>query len=652
LLKFITRASLTARIIAGIILSLIILGAASTAWVQREVGALMMSQAIARQRTDVLTLRTILEQHGPLHMQDGQLMAGSLKLADQNDLLDRFTAATGGTATVFQGDTRIATNVKKPDGSRGVGTQLAKSPVYSTVFEQKKMYLGEAVVLQRPYVTAYDPILDDKGAVIGIVYVGLAQDAFMAAFRAIILEIAAGAVVITLLMGLIQAVVVRRQLSMLGGVQRAIYGLSENDLSVHVPGTDRHDEIGRMAKAVLVFKENALQVEKLKQEEEEIREAGLQERKRALQAMADMVETETRQTVDQVMLHMNSMAGDADMMANSASEVADNCNSASAAASQAQDNTQAVASAAEQLSASIHEIAGQIGKSADIIHEATGAVDHAQEVIGRLSHAVTEISNIASLINDIASQTNLLALNATIEAARAGDAGKGFAVVANEVKNLANQTARATGDINDHIAEIQSTTGEAVRSVEEIAKVVNSVETMSTALASGVEEQSAATGEIARSVGGASQAAADVASRIQVVSREATQTGQRAGQVRSGSEDVKLRIEQLRNNLVKLVRTSTGEVDRRSDQRYSVNIPVEVAVAAGGSHSAEMVDVSAGGARVSGLPKQLVGSQCRLSFEGQQIAMTVVASNAEFTNFRVPQEAKAKFAAWVEKTGG
>jgi methyl-accepting chemotaxis protein len=651
LLQKIGRIGLAARIIAVGIFSMVTLGAVLTLWVDREVGTTMLEQAIARQRTDVSSLRRILEQHGPLHLEGGALMAGDLKLADQNDLLDRFTAGTGGTATIFQGDLRIATNVKKPDGTRGTGTNLAKGPVYQSIFEGKKPYFGEARILDRPYVTAYDPIFDKDGQPIGILFVGLPQSSFKDALGRIINTIIVGAAAITVIMAGLLSFFVRRQMHALGGIQNAIFGLSANDLTVAIPGSERGDEIGRMAKAVLVFKENALRVEQMTREEEANRVTAQAERRAALQNMADKVEEESRLACDLVMEKMRSVAGDADHMNGSAAEVADNCRNVSAAAGLAETNTQAVASAAEELSSSIHEIAGQIAASGRIVHDATGAVDHAQQVIGRLEVAVGEISKIAALINDIASQTNLLALNATIEAARAGEAGKGFAVVAGEVKLLASQTARATQDIYGHIAEIQGTTGEAVRSVGVIAKAVSTVEQMSAAVATGVEQQSAATNEIAQSVSGMSQAAAEVAGNIALVAKEAITTGTLAGKVRQNTDEVGQRIENLRFSLIRLVRTTTDEVDRRSEPRFPLHLDVPVETPAGG-FTGQAIDISVGGIRIAGLPSVTLGSPCRIILEGRNLTMTVVESTVAFTSFAVAPEFRDALSQLVEKTGG
>ncbi len=557
MLKWMSSLGLTFRISFVSFATLVFLGALLTMIVSREVGSLMLDQAVARQRTDVASLRLILEQHGAFQLQDGKLVAGSMKLADQNELLDRFTTDTGGVATIFQGDVRIATNVKKPDGSRGIGTNLAKGVVYQTVFESKKMYAGPATVLERPYVTAYDPIFGEDGKVIGILFVGLPESSFRTDLYSIIMMLYVTAAGVTLVLACLQTWIVRRQMKVLSGVQNAIYRLSENDLTVDVPGSERSDEIGRMAKAVIGFKDNAARVDEMTRREEVRRRESEQERRQGLLEMARKVESESRSAVNSVIGQSEAMADEADRMALSAAAVADSCRAAAAAAEMSESNSQAVAAAAEQLSASIHEIAGQIGKSGQIIRDTTGAVDRSQEVIGRLSTAVGEISQIAALINDIASQTNLLALNATIEAARAGDAGKGFAVVANEVKHLANQTARATDDINNRIAQIQATTGEAVRSVSAIAAVVSDVEEMSTALASGVEEQSAATAEIARSVNNMSHSAHDVAKQISIVADEALATGRRADQVKQGTDKVKGGVEDFANNLISLVNAST-----------------------------------------------------------------------------------------------
>ena len=442
------------------------------------------------------------------------------------------------------------------------------------------------------------------------------------------------------------------------GIARAIYRpidamvavmgqLAEGRLTVEVPSRERRDEVGRMARAVHVFKQNAIRVDEMSRAEEERAKAAEEERARALQAMAEKVETETRRAVEQVVAQTANMASNADGMAVSASAVADNSQGVAAASAQAEANAEAVAAATEELSSSIEEIAGQINASARMTRQAVEAAGQSRTIIGKLSEAVDEISKIASLINDIASQTNLLALNATIEAARAGEAGKGFAVVANEVKHLATQTAKATDEINAQIANIQNTTGSAVQSVTEIADVIHKVEDMSSAVAVAVEQQTAATGEIARNVAQTSQAANEVAKRIAMVSSEAAATGERADSVSALSGSVKDGVEELMSTLVRLVRTATPEVNRRAHPRYETNEPIEV-ISARGRFEGRTVDISVGGIRAAGLPLQLSGERCRVILNGQEIAATVLDHHDEVARFRIDPAAQPIMERWIE----
>ncbi|TAN69656.1 MAG: methyl-accepting chemotaxis protein, partial [Magnetospirillum sp.] len=220
--------------------------------------------------------------------------------------------------------------------------------------------------------------------------------------------------------------------------------LAKGDMAVAIPDQDRRDEVGAMARSVHVFKNELMEVERLRAAQEESRKQAERDKVAALQGMAETVERETRAAVEQIAEMTRRMADNADGMAQSAAAVGTNSQSVAAAASQALANAQTVAAAAEELSASIREIAGQVGTASRVTGGAVAASTRAQHTIGQLSQTVGRIGEVAKLINDIASQTNLLALNATIEAARAGEAGKGFAVVANEVKTLANQTAKAT----------------------------------------------------------------------------------------------------------------------------------------------------------------------------------------------------------------
>ncbi|MGA3400443.1 MAG: globin-coupled sensor protein [Acetobacteraceae bacterium] len=216
-----------------------------------------------------------------------------------------------------------------------------------------------------------------------------------------------------------------------------------------------------------------------------------------------------------------------------------------AAVEQASVNVQTVASAAEELSSSISEIARQVAQSSSIAGKAVGDARRTDAIVKTLAGGAQKIGDVVGLISSIAGQTNLLALNATIEAARAGDAGKGFAVVASEVKNLANQTAKATGDISAQIAEIQTATAEAVQAIGTIAQTIDELSRIAASIAASVEEQGAATQEIARNVHEAASGTQEVSSNIVGVSRGAQETGAAASQVLEAAGELSKRAEQM-----------------------------------------------------------------------------------------------------------
>ena len=282
-------------------------------------------------------------------------------------------------------------------------------------------------------------------------------------------------------------------------------------------------------------------------------------------------------------------------LVDSAARVLGTVEQVSQASLAALQRSEAVAAGGVELSNSAREIAGQIGSTAGEIANTSRAGMRAQEVIGQLASAVGQIDTVARLIGDIAGRTNLLALNATIEAARAGEAGRGFAVVANEVKALATQTARSTEEIARNTGAIREVTQEAVAAVGEIVSRVNAIEHITQSVAAAVEQQTTATSDIAQNVAEATEAMRSVTQQIGLVSGEMHRTDTAIGEIRSAAVVVGERITELRQVMVRIVRTSSDAANRRSAARIGYNAPAQIIVR-GEAVAATCLDISHGGA--------------------------------------------------------
>ena len=329
--------------------------------------------------------------------------------------------------------------------------------------------------------------------------------------------------------------------------------LAKGDKSVDIPGIGRGDEIGAMAETVEVFKQNAIETDRLREEQEETKRRTEEERREGMLNLANAFEASVSGIVELVSSASTEMESTAQSMSATAVQANEQTGKVAVASEQASANVQTVASASEELAASIREISGQVANSSNIAQGAASAAQQATTQVQGLVEASQTIGDVVSLINDIASQTNLLALNATIEAARAGDAGKGFAVVASEVKNLATQTAKATEEIAAQISGIQEATGDAVQVIEGITTTISEMNEIASTIAAAVEEQGAATGEISRNAQEAATGTQEVNSNIASVSQASDETGKSAGEVLSSARELSQQSEALRNEVDKFL---------------------------------------------------------------------------------------------------
>jgi methyl-accepting chemotaxis protein len=325
----------------------------------------------------------------------------------------------------------------------------------------------------------------------------------------------------------------------LSGLTAGMKRLADGDFSVVLPGLARKDEVGDMARAVETFKVRA--EEKARAEAEakltQDQQAAIQRRKDMIR-LADDFEGAVGSIVENVSSASSQLEESAGGLTATAEQSRQLTAMVAAASEEASTNVQAVASSTEEMSSSVNEISRQVQESANIANSAVTQARKTNDRVAELAKAAARIGDVVELINTIAGQTNLLALNATIEAARAGDAGRGFAVVASEVKALAEQTAKATGDISHQINGIQAATEESVGAIKEIGDTIGRMSEIASTIASAVEQQGAATQEISRNVQQAAQGTMQVSSNIMDVQRGASNTGSASSQVLSAAQSL------------------------------------------------------------------------------------------------------------------
>jgi methyl-accepting chemotaxis protein len=439
----------------------------------------------------------------------------------------------------------------------------------------------------------------------------------------------------------------------LGRLKAAMERLATGDLAATVPGTDRRDEVGAMAASILVFKDRMAEAKRLATARDEDNQRSLDEKRTALNGMAERIEAETTAALRTVTARTSAMTATAEEMIASAERTGDAAQNSATASTLVLTNARTVASAAEQLTGSIREIGVQMAHSTNVVRRAVEASNDTRSRIDMLTAQVGQIGAVADMIGAIAAKTNLLALNATIEAARAGDAGKGFAVVASEVKALATQTAQSTQKIAEHIGQVRDATAASVSAVACIEQTIGEIDAIGSSIAAAVEEQGAATAEIARNVAETAAAATKTTEHAIEVSTEAEQAGRRAANVSEGAAEVNAAVNELRHAVIRVVRSSTPETDRRRTERHQVNLSCQLGVPGRAAIAAQVTDISEGGATVRGAPPLPVGTRGNLHLDAVGFPLPCSVQRTDdgslYLGFAFDDATAARFRPVVER---
>ncbi|WP_420102131.1 methyl-accepting chemotaxis protein [Bosea sp. (in: a-proteobacteria)] len=616
-----TRLAITAVVIVGFAV------AASVFVSLREADMAMRQRAQASLTVNLNILRDLLQAKGEPRVDGEKLFFGKEEMNGNFAAVDKVKALSGGTATVFMGDVRIATNVQKPDGSRAIGTKLAAGPAYETVFTQKRTYAGQADILGVPYFTIYEPIVQKSdGKVIGILYVGLRQSEFLTVIDDMIFENVLAGLAIAVVSGLLLFLLVRRMMKPVGLLGAALHRLSEGDLQTPVPSFAKGSEFGAMALSVDGLRQASLdktrfeeeakakarEIDAERRQNETHRDESARDRRRhaeelervvsglaeglAALAQGDLTQRmqaevpaqyaqlreDFNRTVDRLRETVASIQSTAADVGLASREIKTGADDLSKRTEDQASSLEETAATTEQLAASVKASAQGSRDAARIAAEAMQAAQNggaiagqAVEAMARIETASQKISDIIRVIDDIAFQTNLLALNAAVEAARAGEAGKGFAVVASEVRTLAQRSSDAAKDISSLISSSNSEVEGGVKLVRQAGEQLSQILAASQKVAATIADISAASGEQSSGIDEMAQAVAHLDEMTQ-------QNAALAEESAASANALSDRIGQL-NDLVAQFKTGR---EGQAMQAHAYAAPMAQAAAVGSARAA------------------------------------------------------------------
>lgn len=494
----------------------------------------LLAQANDSQEKRMKVLVNLLKQQGDeFKVVDGKLMVGSYAINDNFAIPDKLKEMLGGVATIFMGDTRVSTNVMSADGKRAIGTKL-QGTAYDMVIKDGKPYRGEAEILGEPYFTAYDPIRSSRGDVIGVLFVGVKKSEFFASFDKLIWTIIATVLVLICVAGGMIQVAINKMLSPLKDASTVVRKVAEGDLTVPIPSRPK-DEVGLLLEDMGIMVANLKKmILGVKSSAETIAQSS-QELSASAEQMTRGIEGQSGRSAQ--------IAAASEEMSQTVIDVARNTASIADSAMDTAKTAQTGGSVVARSVSEVQAIANSVGSSA--------------ATLSTLGEKSQQIGEIVGVINDIADQTNLLALNAAIEAARAGEQGRGFAVVADEVRKLAEKTAKATSEISTMIKSIQEEVDGSITAMQQATKQVEVGVNYSTqagdalqSIIHGVEGLQSMVQQIASATEQMSSTSEVVSNDIQAIASSSQEMSASSGQIAQAST----RLAGLAGNLQGLVR--------------------------------------------------------------------------------------------------